>query len=77
MTQDEAWQHKYNEVVSFIKAHHRNPSRYDDIERGLYVNWLKHNKKLYNSGGLKPERKDKFEELLRLCETYRRKNQSE
>lgn len=77
MTQEETWNAKYEEVKAFILANKRNPSRYDDEERGLYLNWLKHNKKLYNSGGLKPERKDKFEELLRLCETYRRKNQYE
>ena len=77
MTQDETWLHKYQEVVDFIKTNHRNPSRYNADERGLYCNWLKHNKKLYNSGELKPERKEKFEELLRLCETYRRKNQYE
>ena len=75
MTQEEAWQQKYAEVVAFIEREHRNPSRYDAEERGLYCNWLKHNKKLYNSGMLKSDRKEKFEELLRLCETYRRKNQ--
>lgn len=77
MTQDERWQERYNEVVVFIEKNKRNPSRYDSEERGLYLNWLKHNKKLYNSGMLKSERKAKFEELLRLCEAYRRKNQYE
>ena len=38
---------------------------------------LKHNKKLYNSGDLKPERVEKFKELLALTEVYRRKNQYE
>lgn len=77
MTQDEAWQHKYDDVVSFIKANKRNPSRYDDTERGLYVNWIKHNKKQYNSGEMKQERKGKFEELLVLMEKYKHKNQYE
>ena len=75
MTQEEAWQLKYNEVVSFIKTHHRNPSRYDDTERGRYVNWLRHNKKLYNSGMLKFERVEKFKELMTLMEKYRHVNQ--
>ena len=75
MTQDEQWQMKYQEVVAFIEKNKRNPSRYDDSERGQYFNWIKHNKKLYKAGELKFERKEKFEELLRLCETYRRKNQ--
>jgi len=75
MTQDEAWNSKYREVVAFIEREHRNPSRYNAEERGLYCNWLKHNKKLYNSGELKPERVEKFKELLALVERYKRKNQ--
>ena len=77
MTQDEKWVAKYNEVVLFIKVNKRNPSRYDAKERGLYCNWLKHNKKLYNNGELKPERVEKFRKLLELTERYRRKNQYE
>lgn len=75
MTQDEVWIQKYNDVVAFIETNHRNPSRYDDEERGLYCNWLRHNKKLYNSGEMKPERVEKLKELLALTEVYRRKNQ--
>lgn len=40
MTQDERWQAKYNEVVEFTNTNHRNPSKYDDAERGLR-NWAK------------------------------------
>lgn len=47
MTQDEKWLLKYNEVVAFIENNKRNPSKHDDEERGLYLNWIKHNKKLY------------------------------
>ena len=75
MTQDEAWLKKYKEVVDFINANKRNPSRYDDTERGLYVNWLRHNKKLFNAGEMKLERVEKFKDLLALTEAYRRKNQ--
>ena len=77
MTQDEKWVAKYNEVVLFIKVNKRSPSRYDAKERGLYCNWLKHNKKLYNNGELKAERVEKFRKLLELTEQYRRKNQYE
>lgn len=77
MTQDERWQARFNEVKDFIEKNHKNPSRYDDAERGLYVNWLKHNKKLMNNGEMKEERAQKFKELLSLTETYRRKNQYE
>ena len=77
MTQDEAWQNKYQDVVKFIETNHRNPSKYIDEERGAYCNWLRHNKKLFNSGELKPERVEKFRKLLSLCEQYKHKNQYE
>lgn len=75
MTQDETWNAKYNEVITFIETHKRNPSRYDAAERGAYLNWIKHNKKLCVAGEMKPERVDKFKELLTLCEKYKHKNQ--
>ena len=77
MTQEERWFSKYQEVVSFIEANHRNPSRHNDEERGRFLNWIKHNRKLYAGGELKPERVEKFKELLALTEVYRRKNQYE
>lgn len=66
---------RYEDVVGFINANHRNPSKYDDTERGLYYNWLRHNMKLFNSGGMKPERTARFKQLLELCESYMHKNQ--
>ena len=66
---------KYKEVVDFINANKRNPSRYDDTERGLYLNWLKHNKKLLHAGQLNPKRVELFEKLLELSERYKHKNQ--
>ena len=77
MTQDEKWLRKYEEVMSFIKANHRNPLRHDDQERYRYCNWLKHNKKLMNSGALKEERVERFNVLLALAERYRHVNQYE
>lgn len=77
MTQDVRWIAKYDAVISFIKLNKRTPSRYNPQERGLYGNWLRHNKKLYNAGEMKPERVGRFRELLELCERYRRKNQYE
>ena len=75
MTQDERWLAKYNEVKTFIEANHRNPSKYDATERGLYCNWLRHNKKLYNSSELKVERMAMFKELLDVMEVNIRVNQ--
>ena len=75
MTQDERWLAKYNEVKNFIETNKRNPSKYDATERGLYCNWIRHNKKLLNSGEMKQERVEIFERLLSLCEGYKRVNQ--
>ena len=77
MAQDEKWQAKYDEVKTFIEKNKRNPSRYDDTERGLYVNWLRQNRKLYNSGEMKEERRAQFEKLLILMKANKHKNQYE
>lgn len=68
MTQDERWMAHYNEVKAFIEKNKRNPSRYDDEERGMYCNWLKHQRKLYNSGEMKEDRRMQFEVLLEMTE---------
>ena len=75
MDQETRWLTRYNEVKEFINKNHRNPSRYVPEERGKYLNWLKHTKKQYNAGELKPERVVLFEKLLALIEQYKRKNQ--
>lgn len=75
MTQDQLWLNKYEEVVAFIEAKKRNPSKHNDEERGRFLNCLKHNRKLYAAGEMKEERKEAFQNLLELCEQYMRKNQ--
>lgn len=75
MDQDTRWLTKYKKVVEFIETNHRNPSRYVPEERGKYLNWLKHTKKQYNSGELKPERAELFKELLALVEENKHVNQ--
>lgn len=65
---------KYNEVVSFIEANHRNPSKYVGAEREL-VNWTKQQRKLMNAVELKEPRLGMFKELLELCEKYKHLNQ--
>ena len=76
MTQNEKWTSRYQEVIGFIETNHRNPSRHR-IEEHDYLNWLKANRKAMNSGKMKPERVEKFKELLEMTERYRRKNQYE
>ena len=76
MTQDEKWIAKYKEVIDFIETNHRNPSKYR-IEEHDMMNWLKANRKVLNAEKMKPERVEKFKELLALTEQHRRKNQYE
>ncbi len=76
MTQEERWNIRYKEVVDFIEANHRNPSKHR-IEEHDHLNWLKANRKALNAGKMKPERVEKFKKLLELTEQYRRKNQYE
>ena len=77
MDQETWWIEKYNEIVAFIEREHRNPSKHNPEERGRYLNWLKHNRKLYSAGLLKDDRAEKFQVLVELSEKYRRKNQYE
>jgi hypothetical protein len=74
MTQDERWQEKYEEVVGFIKANHRNPSKYR-IEEHDMLNWLKANRKMMNAGKLKENRVEAFKRLLEMMEECKRVNQ--
>ena len=76
MTQDERWQKRYDEVVDFIDANKRNPSKHR-IEEHDMLNWLKANRKVLNAGKMKAERVEKFRKLLEMMEQYRRKNQYE
>ena len=75
MTQDELWISKYNEVISFIEANKRNPSKNNPEERGAYLNWIKHNRKMMNTGQMKEERVEKFTQLLELIEKNKHVNQ--
>lgn len=75
MTQEERWLKRYEEVVGFIETNKRNPSKHDEEERGRYLNWLRHNRKLYNAGLLKEERMEKFKKLLAKVEENKRVNQ--
>ena len=76
MTQDERWNIRYREVVSFIETNHRNPSKHR-IEEHDMLNWVKANRKVMNAGTMKTERVCLFNILLELIEKYKRKNQYE
>lgn len=74
MTQDERWLTKYEEIKTFIETNKRNPSKHR-IEEHLMLNFIKHNRKLMNKGEMKPERVERFSELLAFIEEYKHKNQ--
>ena len=74
MTQDERWNVRYQEVMAFIEANKRNPSKHR-IEEHDMLNWLKANRKKVNAGELKEPRLEKLKELLTLVEENRRVNQ--
>jgi len=74
LRQDERWMTRYKEVVSFIEANHRNPSKYAPEEK-LMVHFLKRGRKLMNAGELKEPRLEMFKELLELSERCKHKNQ--
>ena len=74
MTQDEKWLVKYNEVKGFIESNHRNSSKHR-IEEHDMLNWVKANRKALNAGKMKPERVERFKELLKVMEGCRRVNQ--
>ena len=74
MTQDEKWNLRFQEVKDFIETNKRNPSRHFVENRNL-LSWVKQQRKLMNAGALKPERLERFNQLLELIERYKRTNQ--
>jgi hypothetical protein len=74
MTQDELCLRKYHEVMDFLEANHRNPSRHR-LEEHQMLNWLKLNRKLKNAGKMRESRVEMFEKLLEIGERCRRVNQ--
>ena len=74
MTQDERWNIRYREVVSFIETNHRNPSKHR-IEEHDMLNWVKANRKVMNAGKMKSGRVEAFKRLLVLMEECKRVNQ--
>ena len=74
MTQEEKWLQQWQTVMDFMAENKRRPSEFVDEERGMR-NWWKHQQKLMNAGQLKSDRIDRFNELLRLGEKVKRKNQ--
>jgi hypothetical protein len=63
MTQEEKWKTKYNEVVDFIDANHRYPSRHRIEEHNVLKTTRKENK----CWEVNETRLRMFKELLAMC----------
>ena len=74
MTQSERWLANWQEIMDFMEAHKRRPSKYVPEEK-LMHHWWKHQQKLLNADELKPERVELFRKLLEVGEKYKRVNQ--
>ena len=74
MTQDERWLNQWKQIMDFMDANKRRPSKFVDEERGMR-NWWKHQQKLMNAGELKEDRVSLFRQLVEVGEMYRRVNQ--
>lgn len=74
MTRDELWLSHCTEIMEFIKANNRNPSKYKSEEKRM-VNWLKANRKVRNKGLLLPGRVERLRELTDLMAKFHRANQ--
>ena len=74
MTQDERWLQQWQTIMDFMEANKRRSSKFVDEERGMR-NWWKQQQKLVNASELKPNRLEKFNELLKLGEKYKHVNQ--
>lgn len=60
--------------MGYLKENHRNPSKYDLNVRRIYT-WINHQRKVMNSGRMKPDRVEMFEKLQDLAEKFRHVNQ--
>ena len=76
MTQNESWNKHYQEIMEFVKANKRRPSKYRKEELHM-VYWIKYCKKLINQDRMKDARKKKFERLMNFINKFQRKNQYE
>lgn len=74
MTQNERWQQQYDQVMAFMEANHRRPSKHR-LEEHQMLNWYKHTKKQIAKGDYPSDRVDKFALLQQLADQLRRTNQ--
>lgn len=74
MKQDDLWELNYLDIMDFMTGQKRRPSKHR-LEDHQMLNWLKYQKKRMVQGKMKPERIDRFKQLLEVADQYLRKNQ--
>lgn len=74
MTQDDIWTAHWQEIMDFMAANRRRPSKHRIEELHMH-NWWKQQKKLLNAGFLSADRKERFGQLLALGAEHRHLNQ--
>ena len=74
MTQDERWFSQFEQLMTFMEANHRRPSKHR-LEEHDMLNWFKHTKKMIAKGNYPSDRLELFNKLLDLANEYRRTNQ--
>ena len=73
MTQDESWLSRYHEILDWMKANKKNPSKHR-IEEHDYLNWIKYNRKMMKAGKMKEVRIPLFNQILVLFEENKKVN---
>lgn len=74
ISQDDRWEHNYQQVRRFIETNKCVPSKHR-IEEHPMLNWIKYNRKLIARGTMPADRVKRFEELMQLGQQYRKLNQ--
>jgi len=73
LMQDTTWHKTYLEVMQFIEANKKKPSKYFLEDHKMFY-WIKHNKRLMQRGELPTERIERMEALLQQLAQYKRIN---
>jgi hypothetical protein len=75
MRNKDRWEAMFLQIVGYLHIYKRRPSKYFTEDLRM-VNWLKYNRKLAARGAMPPERMEKYNYLVTLCEKYQRINQN-
>lgn len=74
IAQDDLWNRKWKAYKDYLAKYGHRPSKYKPEDMVLY-DWFKHSRKLYKCGLMKPDRVEKFQQLIDEAERVQRINQ--